>query len=305
MTASVIYLILHMLGKSKKNKTSRVKRLIRQTVIPNEKNEFRPHIIRRYGLLVVFLTVIGAQFIYNGITADLVSGKKTDITIESLLDSTNIERQKADLPLLTINHKLNQAASSKAQDMFKKQYWAHVSPDGVQPWKWLEEEKYYFNKAGENLAKDYSSTNAVINAWMNSVEHKKNILNPEYQDVGFAVVDGEYMNESAEFIVAFYGLSSGNAIANSHKSFMGAVLSTNYDIWSRFKVAVRSITPLTIVCLGIILIAIIISIWSHFYRHKLPDNYRKNWKRHHGLYKSIGLFAFFIVTILISASGQI
>lgn len=291
--------------KSKKNKTNMVRNLVRQVIIPDEKNEFRPHLIRRYGLLLVFLTVIGAQFIYSGITADLVAGKKTDITVESLLDATNTERQRADLPLLMINHKLNQASNSKAQDMFKKQYWAHVSPDGVQPWKWLEDEGYDFSKAGENLAKDYTSTDAVINAWMNSVEHRKNILSPDYQDVGFAVVDGEYMNESSEFIVAFYGLSSANAIANTHRSFISAVLSSNNDIWSHFRLAVNSITPLTIVCLGIILIATIVSIWSHYYRHKLPENYRKNWKKHHGLYKSIGLIIFAFATILISASGQI
>lgn len=291
--------------KSKKNKTNMVRNLVRQVIIPDEKNEFRPHLIRRYGLLLVFLTVIGAQFIYSGITADLVAGKKTDITVESLLDATNTERQRADLPLLMINHKLNQASNSKAQDMFKKQYWAHVSPDGVQSWKWLEDEGYNFSKAGENLAKDYTSTDAVINAWMNSVEHRKNILNPDYQDVGFAVVDGEYMNESSEFIVAFYGLSSANAIANTHRSFISAVLSSNNDIWSHFRLAVNSITPLTIVCLGIILIATIVSIWSHYYRHKLPENYRKNWKKHHGLYKSIGLIIFAFATILISASGQI
>lgn len=290
---------------SVKSKTGKIRHLVRQAVVPNKKNEYRPHMIRHYGLAIIVFTVIGSQMIFGSVMADAVVGKKTDITIGSLFDGTNEERERAGVPTLKLNEKLNQAAKAKAQDMFNKQYWAHTSPDGVPPWKWLDDAGYNYSQAGENLAKDYASTEAVMTAWMNSTEHKDNILNADYEDVGFAVVDGEYEGKTAEFIVAYYALSAMSAATNTQQSFISAIFDNQQDIWSRFLVAFKSITPLTAICLVIIATAMFVAMWSHFHRHKLPVKFRKTWKRHHGLYKSVGLSVFALATVLISAGGQI
>lgn len=297
-----------MFAKNKKSDglvKNKIRHLVKLAVVPHKKNEYRPHLIRHYGLLVIIFTVIGSQVIFSNVMADVVAGKQTDITVNTLLEQTNKEREQAGLVALKLNDKLNQAAESKARDMLDKQYWAHESPDNIQPWKWLETAGYKYSKAGENLAKDYVSTEAVMAAWMNSTEHRENILDPDYQDVGFAVVDGEYQGRLTELIVSFYGLSAMSAATNAQNSFFGAVLDRQRDAWSLFIVASKSITPLTVICLTLILLAIVVAMWSHFHRKKLPVKFQKSWKKHHGLYKSVGLLVFALATVLISATGQI
>lgn len=286
-------------------KTGKIKHLFKITFVPHKNNEYRPHLIRHYGLVVVIITVIGSQFFFSSAMAEIVAGKQTDITVESLFEQTNKEREQSGIAPLLLDEKLNKAAKSKAQDMFDRQYWSHESPDGVKPWKWLESEGYNYSKAGENLARDYPSTEAVITAWMNSTEHRQNILSSDYKDVGFAVVDNEYGGRSAEFVVAFYGLSTASVVADSHQSFISAVLSSHYDFWSRLDVATKSITPLTMICLVMIMVAIIVAMWSHFHRRKLPAKFQRTWRKHHGIYKATGLFVFGLSVILIYASGQI
>ena len=57
-----------------------------------------------------------------------------DITAEEVLAGVNAERVKAGLGALAVNQLLNQSACLKADDMIAKNYWAHTSPDGTQPW---------------------------------------------------------------------------------------------------------------------------------------------------------------------------
>ncbi|MFS8119533.1 MAG: CAP domain-containing protein, partial [Microcoleus sp.] len=51
----------------------------------------------------------------------------------------------------------------------------HVSPTGVQPWVWINDTGYNYDTAGENLAKNYPSTQATVDAWMASPVHRANI----------------------------------------------------------------------------------------------------------------------------------
>jgi hypothetical protein len=110
------------------------------------------------------------------------------IDTASLLSLTNQQRVAANLSPLVLNSKLSQAAEVKANDMITNNYWAHVSPTGVTPWTLIRQTGYQYQYAGENLAEDYSSAEAVVNAWMNSPGHRKNLLNPKLCEVGFASV---------------------------------------------------------------------------------------------------------------------
>jgi hypothetical protein len=70
----------------------KLKRSIKLTVIPTKKNDYRPHLVRRYGLLAVFVIVVGIQLTYNGINSSQILGKESEITISSLLSQTNSAR---------------------------------------------------------------------------------------------------------------------------------------------------------------------------------------------------------------------
>jgi len=94
---------------------------------------------------------------------------------------------------------------AKAQDMFAKNYWAHTAPDGTTGWSFISAAGYNYTAAGENLAKGFYTSSAVIDGWMASPTHKENVLSPQYKDAGYAVVDGVLQGDEVTLVVALYG----------------------------------------------------------------------------------------------------
>lgn len=151
-----------------------------------------------------------------------VLGYATDIHVEQLLAATNARRQAAGLSTLSLSGELSAAAANKASDMFAKGYWAHQSPDGKSPWDFIVGAGYRYTIAGENLAKNFSTSDAVVAAWMNSPSHRDNILKSGYRDIGFAVVNGVLNGEETTLVVQMFG-SKGSAIAVAPKPIVKEV----------------------------------------------------------------------------------
>lgn len=175
--------------------------------LPNQSNNQRPRILHPQALAlyltVFFVLQMGfrvGKFVYPEIL-----GIATNITAERLLSLTNQKRQENSLPPLNLDLALSAAAFKKAQDMFSKKYWAHVAPDGKSPWQFLEESGYSYLFAGENLAKDFADSEGVVSAWMASPTHKDNILKKEYEDIGFAVLNGRLNGEETTLVVQMFG----------------------------------------------------------------------------------------------------
>lgn len=134
-----------------------------------------------------------------------VLGFSSSITASQVIEMTNQERVKAGLSELTASDKLNEAAVAKAQHIFAHQYWAHVAPDGTEPWQFIIESGYSYRAAGENLARDFSNTENMVAAWMASPTHRANILEDKYTEIGIAVVDGELLGYETTLVVQFFG----------------------------------------------------------------------------------------------------
>lgn len=131
-----------------------------------------------------------------------VLGSTTDITASNLLHETNAERGHHHENALRLNSQLTQAAQAKAADMASRDYWAHVTPDGKQPWTFITATGYRYQTAGENLAYGFSSADATMRGWMHSAEHRANILNESYSQVGFGVVTAEnYLGRGRQTVV--------------------------------------------------------------------------------------------------------
>ncbi len=124
----------------------------------------------------------------------------TDLNLEA-----NIERASAGLPSLKLDPLLSSAALAKANDMITVNYWAHNSPIGKTPWSFISTSGYAYATAGENLAKGFDTSKGVIDCWMASPDHKANVLNNSYTDVGYAVVDGKLVGVQTTLVVAMYG----------------------------------------------------------------------------------------------------
>ena len=186
---------------------------IHRWFIPSKKNKFHPHALRPVGLVVFLLLFIAIPPLYNVVAAKQmqVLGYATNITLSDVLAQTNQQRVAAGLPAFTLDSQLNSAAYAKANDMFAKNYWAHVAPDGTTPWYFITSAGYSYQSAGENLAKDFNTSSGVVSGWMGSATHKANILSSTYTDVGIAVVDGTLLGSQTTLVVAMYGLRNAPA----------------------------------------------------------------------------------------------
>lgn len=183
---------------------------IRHWLLPSKKNNYHPIALRPAGLSVFLGLLIVLQLAYNVFTAHQmqVLGYAIDINANDISAISNQQRSNAGIPVLIMNSQLSSAALAKANDMFAKNYWAHVAPDGKTPWAFITDAGYAYQTVGENLAKDFNTSSGVVNGWLNSFEHRANLLNANYQDVGYAVVNGNLLGSETTLVVAMYGVKA-------------------------------------------------------------------------------------------------
>lgn len=284
----------------------------KKILLPNKANDYRPHLIRARGIIAVLVVALLAQLTYGWVTTGkmAVLGRSSSIQTSELADYTNKARSDAGLPELRINDELSKAASLKVMDMFEAQYWAHVSPSGVQPWKWFADAGYSYSVAGENLAKDYPTAQATVNAWLDSPTHRANLLNKDYVDVGYAVMDGDLDGENTTLIVAMYGAPAIKSVGAAAESSLAAfsapvVTATSGGLWAHFKNSLASLSPVTIGVLLLFGLVALVGALAHRYRRQLPKSWQKNWRRHHGMYAFFGMIALGVLVILATNSGSI
>jgi len=136
-----------------------------------------------------------------------ILGFASNININDLLYYTNETRVENGEKVLKLNSRLSTAAYGKAQDMFEEDYWAHVSPTGKEPWDFVVSSDYEYIYAGENLARDFNNSNSVVQAWLKSPSHRDNLLSSNYEDIGFAVVNGVLDGHETTLVVQMFGKS--------------------------------------------------------------------------------------------------
>ena len=124
----------------------------------------------------------------------------------SLLDEMNRERVARGLNPLHLNERLTLAATDRMRDMFEKHYFDHTSPDGIDPFSWIDKRGYRYMEAGENLAVGYPTATDIVDGWMKSPAHRVNVLNKHFDDVGVAIMPGSPTNRRiGPTVVALYG----------------------------------------------------------------------------------------------------
>ncbi|TSC77032.1 MAG: SCP/PR1 domain protein [Parcubacteria group bacterium Gr01-1014_31] len=181
--------------------------LLRDFLIPHHGNDHRPHALRPRSLLTytvaaVLVKVIasGALFLYFPTPAKLAR-----IVAQEIVALANQSREEAGIPGLRVEPLLVTSALRKGEDMIARDYFAHDTPDGRKPWSFIDRERYDYVYAGENLAVDFMSADAIHEAFMRSPSHRANIMNARYQDIGVAVVNGTLAGRETELLVQFFG----------------------------------------------------------------------------------------------------
>ena len=134
----------------------------------------------------VFITMNKAQ---DEITSYLENNNNSEWGYE-VLRLTNIERQKKGLNPLKHDNTLSLLALMHCEDMMSRNFFDHVNPDGEDPFYRMKEFGINYWAAGENIAAGQTSPEEAVKAWMNSKDHRENILNPKFKSMGIAVLDG-------------------------------------------------------------------------------------------------------------------
>jgi uncharacterized protein YkwD len=103
---------------------------------------------------------------------------------QAIVELTNKERAKMKLPPLAVNARLMKAARGHAANMARQEKMEHVL-DGKRPRQRAEAAGYVVARVTENLAAGQEwTTEAVMEDWMKSKEHRPNILDPKVTEIG-------------------------------------------------------------------------------------------------------------------------
>ncbi|MBU1033746.1 CAP domain-containing protein [Patescibacteria group bacterium] len=199
--------------KSKKSFWFKLSHLFR----PQASNRYRSKLLHPQSMLVTSFILLAFFALFNAVRffpnlTDRVLGFSSNISTSDLLDKTNQERQRLGLSKLVLNEELNQAALAKAQDMFNDQYWAHVAPDGKQAWDFIKETDYSYKYAGENLARDFNTSDEVVEAWIASPSHYENLINKDFTQMGLAIVNGNLKGFNTTLVVQLFAVPSSVAM---------------------------------------------------------------------------------------------
>jgi len=185
-----------------------MKDFLLQLFIPHQHNNFRAKLLHNSTLFILVIFIFLLSFLFHTIETrhpDIL-GISYSITENEILVKTNQVRQENGLSPLTLNAQLEHAAEVKASDMFYKNYWAHFAPDGsTTPWLFIQNSGYEYLYAGENLAKGFTNSSDIVNAWMKSPTHRENMLSSRFKDVGFAIVEGKLQGEDTVLVVEMFG----------------------------------------------------------------------------------------------------
>ncbi len=174
--------------------------------LPLEANNYRPGILEKRYFFILVLFLFGVK-ILSFVSYERFMGADifNSISQTDLYSLTNNERQINQLLLLKPNAKLEIAAQMKLNDMLQNNYFAHVSPSGNTPWVWIGKANYDYTVAGENLAMNFYNSDQTMKAWLNSELHRKNILLPEFKEIGIAVGSGMINNQKTTVVVQLFG----------------------------------------------------------------------------------------------------
>ncbi len=110
---------------------------------------------------------------------------------------TNAERAKAGCKPLQVDSRLNKSALGHSSDMARRDYFEHDSPEGKDFADREAEAGFEGNSGGENIAMGQRSAAEVMDDWMHSPGHKRNILDCKFTKIGVGYVpNGHYWTQN-------------------------------------------------------------------------------------------------------------
>ncbi|NJM22548.1 MAG: CAP domain-containing protein [Richelia sp. RM1_1_1] len=101
-----------------------------------------------------------------------------------VIELTNQERRKRRLPPLQNNPKLAAAAEKHTRNMAAQNFLSHRGRDGSTLASRVQATGYKYSGLAENIAKGQRTPEQVVQSWMNSPGHRRNILDRGFREIG-------------------------------------------------------------------------------------------------------------------------
>ncbi len=287
----------------------KIKTLLHAYTAPYEHRGHKPHLftVRSLHTLFIGLVVLQMFSMMGGTWANI----ETNISKQVLIDLTNQTRLENNVVTLIPDEILTRAAQARAQEMASRGYFSHVSPEGNKPWMWFDNAGYDFSYAGENLAVNFTNSEDIEKAWVNSPTHFKNLVLPQYTHIGIGIAEGLYQGNEAVFVVQFFAKPTKKQLAkikqgltniettpknsqtqnqtmtnSSQQKVLGDSIQKT-GMWFMFDNLFAGVNTLQIIILYSLLIAIILIFMVAVRMHVQPK------------YKEILIDTLFIVVILV------
>lgn len=123
----------------------------------------------------------------NMIDSNLISEKEIMLSLINKYRKAGCKCGRTFMPAvdnLVWNSKLELAALKHSKDMFDHKYFDHIDKKGHGPNARISKEGYIWSTCGENIAKGQRTVEEVMNGWIISEGHCKNIMNKSFKEVG-------------------------------------------------------------------------------------------------------------------------
>ncbi len=101
------------------------------------------------------------------------------------------------VPAVKWNTQLEAAAYNHSYSMQVNNFFSHIGPDGSRGGKRIAAVGYQWRAYGENIAQGYKTEKEVVEGWIKSPGHCKNIMNKMYKEMGVARVGNYWTQEFA------------------------------------------------------------------------------------------------------------
>src|SRR5262249_30252076 len=122
--------------------------------------------------------------------APRVATSDPEAVAEGLVEAHNRARQVAGLGRLETDPRLGAAAALHARAQAPRRRMSHRGAGGTTPFRRIEDQGYRFRRAGENVACGQVTIASVMDDWMNSPGHRRNVLGP-YSQIGASCATDE------------------------------------------------------------------------------------------------------------------
>jgi uncharacterized protein YkwD len=135
-----------------------------------------------------------------------IESSRAFLTKEGVFMETNEERTEMGLIAFQGDILLDDIAKERLDDMFERQYFEHISPEGQSASTVAVEVGYEYISIGENIALgNFEDDMVLVQAWMDSPGHRANILNSKFTHLGVAVGRATFQGKDTWMGVQIFG----------------------------------------------------------------------------------------------------